>query len=231
MMQRRFLLSAAIAAPVALAGCASQTLADYAGEKPPLDLAQYFNGRVDAHGIAREAIAQLRGDPSLWSGRPLLFYGFDDLTENQFELVAALAERTQVTVAVPYEEGNAALAARGRLIARLRERIGVAEEVRTEADPANTESPLLFHLTRSFGAPRPRRREPDGSLGILRSAGTRAEAEAIRRGCLGAWLDTFSFQARGFYERLGYAVFGALADYPPGHDRFFMQKPLVPPAG
>ena len=68
-----------------------------------------------------------------------------------------------------------------------------------------------------------------GGLGA--SLMQRAEAEAIQRGCLGAWLDTFSFQARGFYERLGYAVFGALADYPPGHDRFFMQKPLVPPAG
>ena len=51
MMQRRMLLSAAIAAPIALAGCASQNLADYAGEKPMLDLAQYFNGRIDAHGI------------------------------------------------------------------------------------------------------------------------------------------------------------------------------------
>ena len=49
----------------------------------------------------------------------------------------------------------------------------------TEADPGNTESPLLFHLTRSFGAPRPPRLEPDGSLTLLRSAGTRAEAEAI----------------------------------------------------
>ncbi|OOG60606.1 DUF3833 domain-containing protein [Polaromonas sp. C04] len=54
MMQRRFLLSAAIAAPVALAGCASQTLADYSGEKPPLDLAQYFNGRIDAHGMFQD---------------------------------------------------------------------------------------------------------------------------------------------------------------------------------
>ncbi|MGN6662790.1 MAG: PD-(D/E)XK nuclease family protein [Solirubrobacterales bacterium] len=137
------------------------------------------SGRGDAHGLAREAIAQLRRDPSLWEERPILLYGFDDLTENQFELVAALAERTRVTVALPYEEGNAALAARGRLLGRLRERIGAAEEVRTEADPANTDSPLLFHLTRSFGAARPQRMAPDGSLVLLRSAGTRAEAEAI----------------------------------------------------
>lgn len=52
----------------------------------------------------------------------------------------------------------------------------------------------------------------------------RAETEAVRRGCRGAWLDTFSFQARGFYERLGYTVFGTLEDYPPGHRRFFMLK-------
>ncbi len=51
-----------------------------------------------------------------------------------------------------------------------------------------------------------------------------AEAEAIRRGCRGAWLDTYSFQARGFYERLGYTVFGTIEDFPPGHRRFFLTK-------
>jgi RecB family exonuclease len=136
-------------------------------------------GRADPHGIAREAIAQLRRDGSFWGGRPVFLYGFDDLTEDQFELVEALAERTEVAVAVPYEEGNAALAARSRLIGRLRERIGAADEVATEADPGNTLSPLLFHLAISYGAPRPKRAEPDGSLTFLRSAGTRAEAEAI----------------------------------------------------
>jgi GNAT superfamily N-acetyltransferase len=53
-----------------------------------------------------------------------------------------------------------------------------------------------------------------------------AEAEARRRGCLGAWLDTFSFQARGFYERLGYRVFGTIENQPPGHARHFLQKPF-----
>jgi RecB family exonuclease len=136
-------------------------------------------GRTDAHGIAREAIAQLRRDGSFWGARPVFLYGFDDLTENQFALVAALAEGTEVTIAFPYEEGSAALEARGRLLAQLRERLGPAAEEPTAADPTNTESPLLFHLTESFGGSRPRRLEPDGSLTLLRSAGTRAEAEAI----------------------------------------------------
>jgi GNAT superfamily N-acetyltransferase len=60
--------------------------------------------------------------------------------------------------------------------------------------------------------------------GVGRQLMCDAEAEAIRRGCLGAWLDTYSFQARGFYERLGYRVFGVIADYPPGHVRFFLKK-------
>lgn len=55
----------------------------------------------------------------------------------------------------------------------------------------------------------------------------RAEAEAVTRGCSGSYLDTFSFQARGFYERLGYSVFGTLEDHPPGHSRFFLKKLLV----
>ncbi len=54
----------------------------------------------------------------------------------------------------------------------------------------------------------------------------RAEDEARVRGCRAAWLDTFSFQARGFYERLGYTSFGVLNDYPPGFSRYFMHKLL-----
>lgn len=53
-----------------------------------------------------------------------------------------------------------------------------------------------------------------------------AEEEAVRRGCVGVFLDTFSFQARPFYERLGYQVFGTLDDCPPGHSRFFLRKIL-----
>src|SRR5215475_9475058 len=52
-----------------------------------------------------------------------------------------------------------------------------------------------------------------------------AEAEAVARGCHSVWLDTFEFQARGFYERLGYTCFGELKNYPAG-SRYFMRKRL-----
>jgi GNAT superfamily N-acetyltransferase len=67
--------------------------------------------------------------------------------------------------------------------------------------------------------PKPLRR-----TGIGRRVLGCAETEAARRGCVGAWLDTYSFQARGFYERLGYTVFGVIEDFPPGHCRFFLKK-------
>jgi GNAT superfamily N-acetyltransferase len=54
-----------------------------------------------------------------------------------------------------------------------------------------------------------------------------AEDEAVRRGCEGSYLDTFDFQARGFYERIGYTVFGQIEDMPPGHTRFFLRKSLA----
>lgn len=53
-----------------------------------------------------------------------------------------------------------------------------------------------------------------------------AESEALARGCHGVWLDTFEFQARGFYEQLGYRCFGELEDYPAGFSRYFMTKTL-----
>jgi GNAT superfamily N-acetyltransferase len=53
-----------------------------------------------------------------------------------------------------------------------------------------------------------------------------AETEAHRRGCRGAWVSTYDFQARPFYERHGYTVFGTLDGFTGGRRSFFLAKRL-----
>lgn len=55
----------------------------------------------------------------------------------------------------------------------------------------------------------------------------RAEAEALARGCSTMWLDTYAFQARAFYERLGFRVFGQIDGPAPVFPRYFMSKTLA----
>ena len=47
---RKFLCAVAVSATL-LTGCASPQIADYAAEKPVLDMRQYFNGTLDAYGV------------------------------------------------------------------------------------------------------------------------------------------------------------------------------------
>lgn len=54
----------------------------------------------------------------------------------------------------------------------------------------------------------------------------RLEAEGRARGCRDAHLDTFTYQALGFYQRHGYTEFGRLEGYPPGYSRVFLRKSL-----
>jgi len=62
--------------------------------------------------------------------------------------------------------------------------------------------------------------------GVGRELLARIEDVGRSRGCTHAHLDTFSYQARPFYERHGYELFATLEDYPPGQQRFFMRKKL-----
>ena len=50
---------------------------------------------------------------------------------------------------------------------------------------------------------------------------------AREKECVGIWLDTFSFQAPAFYQKMGYSELGQIVDYPPGHRRHFFQKRLI----
>jgi GNAT superfamily N-acetyltransferase len=71
---------------------------------------------------------------------------------------------------------------------------------------------------------------------VLRNRGhggrllARLEDEVVRLGCSYAHLDTYSFEARPFYEKHGYQVFATLDDYPPGHQKHFLLKRLRPDA-
>jgi GNAT superfamily N-acetyltransferase len=68
--------------------------------------------------------------------------------------------------------------------------------------------------------------EPDRrGQGIGRRLLAALEAEAARRGCARAALDSYDFQAPGFYLRLGYREWGRL-DYPNGTARHFFAKDL-----
>ena len=53
-----------------------------------------------------------------------------------------------------------------------------------------------------------------------------AEKEARKRGVKNVYVDTFSFQAPGFYKKLGYREFGRLDDFPADHHRSWLTKAL-----
>ncbi len=54
------------------------------------------------------------------------------------------------------------------------------------------------------------------------------QAEAIARdtGGVAVKLDTYEFQARPFYEKLGYEVFGVLEGYPSNTRTYYLRKSL-----
>lgn len=54
------------------------------------------------------------------------------------------------------------------------------------------------------------------------------ENTATSMGAEIAMLDTFDFQAEGFYLKNGYTVTGTIDNFPKGHKRIYLSKPLKP---
>jgi GNAT superfamily N-acetyltransferase len=52
------------------------------------------------------------------------------------------------------------------------------------------------------------------------------ERVAKEKGCNLVHLDTFDFQAKDFYIKHGYTVFGVLEDCPVDHKRYYMKKSI-----
>ncbi len=55
-----------------------------------------------------------------------------------------------------------------------------------------------------------------------------AEQEAARRGCTDITVSTYTFQAPGFYPKLGYRERGRIEGVPGGHEDVYFHKRLAP---
>lgn len=135
-------------------------------------------GRSDAGLLTERALAALRADNAGWGGRPVLLYGFDDLSRAQLELVHQLAQGADVTIAVTYADSRA-LSARARLVASLEHELGARLSEPLAFDEGYTQSATLLHLDRNLFESEPSRIAADDGLRLLRSAGPRSEAEAV----------------------------------------------------
>jgi PD-(D/E)XK nuclease superfamily protein len=128
----------------------------------------------------RHAVERVEGELAAWEGRPVLAYGFEDLTGAQWALVQALAGRTDVFVSLPYEPGRPAFASLGRTASDL---AGLADGRVEELPPAYAEiaHPALAHLERTLFSEGDQPQPPplEGAVRFLEAAGSRGTLELV----------------------------------------------------
>src|SRR5215211_7062430 len=94
-------LESGLLEPSAIDGDLARLYAAYRAELDRL-------GRWDRDALRRHAVDRLQSAFDAWTGQPVFAYGFEDLTGAEWELLRALAGRTDVTVSVPFEAGRTA---------------------------------------------------------------------------------------------------------------------------
>jgi ATP-dependent helicase/DNAse subunit B len=167
-------LEAGLLEPSALEGDLARLFAAYRAELDRL-------GRWDRDGVRRYAVERLHSEFEAWSGEPVFAYGFEDLTGAEWELLRALAGRTEVTVSVPFEVGRTAFDS-------LRPTV---DDLSTLADgrievvgPRFHEyaEPALAHVERRLFHDAPAEpAETGGAVRFLEGAGTRGTLELVGR--------------------------------------------------
>ena len=135
--------------------------------------------RWDRDLLRRHAVDRLQSDFGAWQGEPVFAYGFEDLTAAEWELLRALAGRTDVTVSLPYEQGRTAFES---LRPTLDDLSALADGRIDVLPPSRDAHPALAHVERSLfvdEVPEPPRLE--GAVQFFEGAGPRATLELVGR--------------------------------------------------
>ncbi|MSW96691.1 MAG: hypothetical protein F2796_07840, partial [Actinobacteria bacterium] len=135
----------------------------------------------DPSTLTHRGVSALLEEPRRWAERPVLFYGFDDLTPIELDVVKALARIAPVTVSLPYEDDRDDLyRSRARAfgdlaaVADRHERLpALAEHYEPQARAA------LHHLERALFEPPGERPDPGDAIALLDGGGERAELELL----------------------------------------------------
>ncbi|TML04744.1 MAG: hypothetical protein E6G41_11330 [Actinobacteria bacterium] len=135
-------------------------------------------GRRDEELHTAAALDAMRLQAHRWGDTPVLFYGFDDLTPLQLDAVETLARHAPVTLALTFEPGRVAFAARAQAHNDL---LPLADEVvELEGRPDHYAHPALHHLERNlFEAQAVDRPDAGGAIVMLEAGGERAEVEQV----------------------------------------------------
>jgi ATP-dependent helicase/DNAse subunit B len=140
-------------------------------------------GAWDRESLRRHAVERLANELDAWDGRPVLAYGFEDLTGAEWMLVRTLAGRGEVHVSLPYEPGRAVFDSLQRTAEDLAALAGTSV---VELPPASAEylPADIAHLERSLFTDRPERASLAGAVRFLEGAGRRGTLELVAKDVL-----------------------------------------------
>ena len=134
-------------------------------------------GRARRGQLVVRAAERLERELAAWDGAPVFAYGFDDLSPAQLRLLAALAGRCDVVVALPYEPGRPLLGSLGVAFEWLAARAEDVVELRAEAYGAPA---AVVALARGAFSARSEPAAPaDGAVRLVETAGSDGEATAV----------------------------------------------------
>jgi ATP-dependent helicase/DNAse subunit B len=158
--------------PEMLEGDLSRLFAAYRAELDRL-------GSWDRDLLRRHAVDRLQSDFDAWHEEPVFAYGFEDLTGAEWELLRALAGRTEVTVSLPYEQGRTAFES---LRPTMDDLSALADGCIDVLPPRFREfaHPALAHVERSLFVDDVTEAPPlEGAVQFFEGAGTRATLELV----------------------------------------------------